>query len=70
MAGAQTGKQAQSDLGFAEAIAFPLLAILAFFIFRGIAALQRLGLAQAENPRAPGPPVPARHHDTKPEKRR
>jgi RND superfamily putative drug exporter len=39
VAGAQTGKQAESDLGFAEAIAFPLLAILAFFIFRGIAAL-------------------------------
>src|SRR5208282_6155764 len=39
VAGVQTGKQAQSDLGFAEAIAFPLLAILAFFIFRGVAAL-------------------------------
>ncbi len=39
VAGVQLGKQAQSDLGFAEAIAFPLLAILAFFIFRGVAAL-------------------------------
>jgi RND superfamily putative drug exporter len=39
VAGEQTGKQAQSDLGFAEALAFPLLAILAFLIFRGIAAL-------------------------------
>ena len=39
VAGAQLGKQAQSDLGFAEAIAFPLLAVLAFFIFRGVAAL-------------------------------
>jgi uncharacterized membrane protein YdfJ with MMPL/SSD domain len=39
VAGEQTGKQATSDLGFAEAIAFPLLAILAFFIFRGLAAL-------------------------------
>ena len=39
VAGVQIGKQAQSDLGFAEAIAFPLLAILAFFIFRGVAAL-------------------------------
>jgi uncharacterized membrane protein YdfJ with MMPL/SSD domain len=39
VASVQTGKQAQSDLGFAEAIAFPLLAVLAFFIFRGIAAL-------------------------------
>ena len=28
-----------ADLGFAEAIAFPLLAILAFLIFRGLAAL-------------------------------
>ena len=39
VAGVQTGKQATADLGFAEAIAFPLLAILAFFIFRGVAAL-------------------------------
>ena len=39
VAGVQLGKQAQADLGFAEAIAFPLLAILAFFIFRGVAAL-------------------------------
>jgi RND superfamily putative drug exporter len=39
VAGVQIGKQAQADLGFAEAIAFPLLAILAFLIFRGIAAL-------------------------------
>jgi uncharacterized membrane protein YdfJ with MMPL/SSD domain len=39
VAGDQTGKQATSDLGLAEAIAFPLLAILAFFIFRGLAAL-------------------------------
>ena len=39
VAGAQLGQQAQADLGFAEAIAFPLLALLAFFIFRGVAAL-------------------------------
>jgi uncharacterized membrane protein YdfJ with MMPL/SSD domain len=39
VAGVQLGKQAQADLGFAEAIAFPLLAILALFIFRGVAAL-------------------------------
>jgi uncharacterized membrane protein YdfJ with MMPL/SSD domain len=32
-------KQAQSDLDFAEAIAFPLLALLAISIFRGVAAL-------------------------------
>ena len=31
---------------------------------------QRLGLAEAENPRASDPPVSARHHATKPEKRR
>lgn len=35
----ETNKQAAKDLGIAEAIAFPLLAILAFLIFRGIAAL-------------------------------
>jgi uncharacterized membrane protein YdfJ with MMPL/SSD domain len=39
VAGRQIGKQATADLGLAEAIAFPLLAILAFFIFRGLAAL-------------------------------
>jgi uncharacterized membrane protein YdfJ with MMPL/SSD domain len=39
VAGVQLGKQAQADLGFAEALAFPLLAILAFLIFRGVAAL-------------------------------
>jgi uncharacterized membrane protein YdfJ with MMPL/SSD domain len=39
VADVQVGKQAQADLGFAEAIAFPLLALLAFFIFRGAAAL-------------------------------
>ena len=40
----QTSKQAEADLGFAEAIALPLLAILAFFIFRGIAALLPLAV--------------------------
>ncbi len=44
VAGSQTGKQAIMDLGFAEALAFPLLAILAFFIFRGIAALLPLAV--------------------------
>jgi uncharacterized membrane protein YdfJ with MMPL/SSD domain len=39
VAGEQAGKQATADLGLAEAIAFPLLAILAIFIFRGVAAL-------------------------------
>ncbi len=37
--GLESGKQAGKDLGLAEAIAFPLLAILALLIFRGIAAL-------------------------------
>ena len=44
VAGVQTGKQAEADLGFAEAIALPLLTILAFFIFRGIAALLPLAV--------------------------
>jgi len=35
----QLGKQASRDLGFAEALAFPLLAVLALLIFRGVAAL-------------------------------
>ena len=39
VAGIQVGKQALKDLGFAEILAFPLLAILAFLIFRGLAAL-------------------------------
>ena len=39
VAGVQTGKVAQQDLARAEAIAFPLLAILALLIFRGLAAL-------------------------------
>jgi uncharacterized membrane protein YdfJ with MMPL/SSD domain len=39
VAGKQVGQQALSDLGLAEAIAFPLLAILAWLIFRGVAAL-------------------------------
>jgi RND superfamily putative drug exporter len=39
VAGRQVGQQALSDLGLAEALAFPLLALLAALIFRGIAAL-------------------------------
>jgi uncharacterized membrane protein YdfJ with MMPL/SSD domain len=39
VAGKQVGQQALSDLGLAEALAFPLLAILAVLIFRGVAAL-------------------------------
>ncbi|MGI8801868.1 MAG: MMPL family transporter [Solirubrobacteraceae bacterium] len=44
VAGVQTGKQATTDLGFAELLAFPLLALLAFFIFRGVAALLPLAV--------------------------
>jgi RND superfamily putative drug exporter len=44
VAGSQTGKQATADLGFAELLAFPLLAILSLFIFRGVAALLPLGV--------------------------
>jgi len=35
----EVGAQASKDLGFAELIAFPLIALLAFLIFRGVAAL-------------------------------
>jgi uncharacterized membrane protein YdfJ with MMPL/SSD domain len=38
-AGKQVGNQALADLGLAEALAFPLLAIIAVLIFRGLAAL-------------------------------
>jgi uncharacterized membrane protein YdfJ with MMPL/SSD domain len=38
VAGKQIGSQATKDLGFAELIAFPLLALLALAIFRGVAA--------------------------------
>jgi uncharacterized membrane protein YdfJ with MMPL/SSD domain len=40
----QTDLQATKDLGFAELLAFPLLALLAFMIFRGVAALLPLGV--------------------------
>ncbi|MGZ6724418.1 MAG: MMPL family transporter [Solirubrobacteraceae bacterium] len=39
VAGKQVGEQALTDLGFAEALVLPLLAILAVLIFRGVAAL-------------------------------
>ncbi len=39
VAGQQVGQQATMDLALAELIAFPLLAILAVLIFRGVAAL-------------------------------
>ncbi len=44
VAGSQTGKQATADLGFAELLAFPLLALLALFIFRGVAAVLPLAI--------------------------
>ena len=39
VAGEQISSQATKDLGFAELLAFPLLALLAWLIFRGVAAL-------------------------------
>jgi RND superfamily putative drug exporter len=40
----QVSSQASKDLGFAELLAFPLLALLAFFLFRGVAALLPLAV--------------------------
>lgn len=39
VAGKQVNSQASKDLGLAELLAFPLLALIGFLIFRGIAAL-------------------------------
>jgi uncharacterized membrane protein YdfJ with MMPL/SSD domain len=39
VAGKEVSAQATRDLGFAELLAFPLLAIIAWMIFRGVAAL-------------------------------
>lgn len=39
VAGKEVSAQAAKDLGFAELLAFPLLAIIAWLIFRGVAAL-------------------------------
>ncbi len=39
VAGKEISAQATKDLGFAELLAFPLLALLAWLIFRGVAAL-------------------------------
>ncbi len=39
IAAREVGAQASADLGMAEALAFPLIALLAFLIFRGIASL-------------------------------
>ncbi|HXB15223.1 MAG TPA: MMPL family transporter [Solirubrobacteraceae bacterium] len=44
VAGREVNEQATKDLGLAEALAFPLLAILAFLIFRGVAALLPLAV--------------------------
>ena len=40
----EVGAQASSDLGLAEALAFPLIALLALLIFRGVAALLPLAV--------------------------
>ncbi len=40
----QVSQQASADLGLAEALAFPLLALLAFLFFRGVAALLPLAV--------------------------
>ena len=44
VAGREVNQQATKDLGLAEVLAFPLLAILAFLIFRGVAALLPLAV--------------------------
>jgi uncharacterized membrane protein YdfJ with MMPL/SSD domain len=44
VAGAQVGEQATSDLGTAELLAFPLLALLMIVFFRGIAAFLPLAV--------------------------
>jgi len=44
VAGVQVGEQATSDLATAELLAFPLLALLMFLFFRGIAALLPLAV--------------------------
>ncbi|HWD70210.1 MAG TPA: MMPL family transporter [Solirubrobacteraceae bacterium] len=40
----QVSSQASKDLGFAELLAFPLLALLGFLLFRGVAALLPLAV--------------------------
>jgi RND superfamily putative drug exporter len=44
VAAREVNAQATKDLGLAEALAFPLLAILAFLIFRGVAAVLPLAV--------------------------
>ncbi|MGO9975072.1 MAG: MMPL family transporter [Solirubrobacteraceae bacterium] len=44
VAGEQVSAQASKDLGFAELLAFPLLALLAALIFRGVAAVLPLAV--------------------------
>ncbi len=44
ISGREVGAQATKDLGLAEALAFPLIAILALLIFRGVAALLPLAV--------------------------
>jgi RND superfamily putative drug exporter len=59
VASVQTAKQAQSDLGFAEAITFPLLAILALFIFRGIPSRKSSRLPSPTGHPSDRPSIPA-----------
>ena len=50
VAGARSARRRRKDLGFAELLAFPLLALLALLIFRGVAAL--LPVARRRHQRA------------------
>src|SRR6266545_4723033 len=71
VAARQAGQQATRDLGLAEAITFPMLALLSLLIFRGVAALLPLAvgtvtlrrlhqrLAISETPSQPRIPAPA-----------
>ncbi len=47
VAGKEINNQASKDLGFAELLAFPLLAIIAWLIFRGVAALLPIAVGGA-----------------------
>ena len=47
VAARQSGRQATRDLGLAEAVTFPLLAVLSLLIFRGLAALLPLAVGGA-----------------------
>src|SRR6266545_1376839 len=71
VAARQAGQQATRDLGLAEAITFPMLALLSLLIFRGVAALLPLAVGTvtlrrlhqrlpiSETPSQPRIPAPA-----------